>query len=252
MKHSMIVAVVVSLALAASAVASEYGVSSLASNLYVTAGAGVARCGGQTALFEGAGLAVGIPVAKLNNGVVIGAQLGGDLTLNQVDSRAIIGGDATAGLFARNIAVWQGHQIAGAALFDYSYTPGYNNLVSFRPVVGTTLTAKDEAFLTASVALVKDDGVGINNTIGAGWTRNWTDSIATQARVGYAFNPTDEPMGGASVEYRLTKNISVVLAGDVNGNRDYVASINFVIGGKGQSGSALSQIGGSGLKPFNR
>lgn len=260
-KSVMVSLVAVAVMLAASvAKANDYSVSGLASNLQVNAGAGVAHTPGQTAMFETVGLSVGLPVTRVN-GIVIGAQVGGDTALNQIGSRNIQTADATVGLFARNITtLWSGHQVAFAALFDYDYTTGYRNLVSFRPVAGVTLTKQDEVFLTGSTGVISDHGDYVNDFVQAGWTRDWNKNITSQARLGWQFEKDgsrlEQPVGGASLEYRLTRNLSVVVSGDLSGNNsrgvDSVALVSFVIGGAGQSGSVLSQIGGDRLTPFNR
>ena len=254
MKRS-ILAVVVALASVGAVLANDYNVGALESNLYVNAGAGVDRAAGKNRLFETTGFALGLPVTNINN-IVIGAQVGADTQATQKNAQDIMSATATTGLFARNIQIWQGHQVALAALFDYDYTDNNRNLVSFRPVAGVTLDSKDEVGVTATAHVTSDRGAYPDEGITAFWTRDWTSRFTTQARVGWAFGSQDvvinEPAGGASVEYRLTKNLSVILAGDVKGNHDCVASFSFVIGGKGQSGSDLSQIAGTGLNPMNR
>lgn len=250
MKKVLVMAVAV-VALAVTAMANDYSVQALESNAVVTAGAGVQKVTGTTTMFETVGLNVGLPVTKVN-GIVIGAQVGGDVNLEETkNNRHAFDGDVTAGVFARNIVI-QGYDIAGAALFNYNNTADHANLVSFTPIAGVKLTAKDEVGVAGNVGIVSYRGESVNEDAIGFWTRDWNDQISTQARIGYQLNHTDCIKGGASAEYRLTKLISVIASGDVTANHDYTASVGFSIGGKGQSGSNLSQIGGTGLTPFSR
>ena len=209
---------------------------------------------GQTTLFETTGLDMGLAVTNIN-AIVIGAQAGVQTAVAQVKAHDVVNAGATAGLFARNINIWSGHQSAVAIIGEYEYTDGCKNLTSVRPVAGVTLTKQDEVGVTGTAAINGDRGHYADQGVNAFWTRDWTSRISTQARMGWQFNDNvgkiNEPAGGLSVEYRLTHNLSVILAGDVNGNKDAVASFSFVIGGQGQSGSNLSQIGGTSLTPFS-
>ena len=244
MKKIVAIVAVAAMLVAGSVMAADYSPSALLSNTQTTVAAGAERSAGHTTMFESAGLQVGIPV-RVINGIVIGAQAGGDVALSEKTTGAkVCTGDATAGLFARNVVV-QGYQTAEAALFNYDRTVNNLNLASFNPIAGVVVTSKDEAGITGDVALNKDHGTKADQDVYGFWTRSWTQKIVSQARFGEQFGCGVK--GGGSLEYRLTPNISVVAAADTNVRHDTIASISFVLG---NNKAALQQIQGTGLKPM--
>ena len=250
MKRSIVaavMAVVAAMFVAGSVMANDYSPSALLSNTQASVSAGAAHSGGVTAMFESAGLAVGLPVTVVK-GAVIGAQVGGDVALQECAGNHPIIGAATIGVFARNLKL-ENTQLAAAVLLSYDRTALHNNLLSIEPIVGATLSSKDEIGFTGLTGTRSEGGEKVTDTVDAFWTRNWNNRLSTKALAGYEFGDIRQVEGGLSAEYRLTPKISVVASTKINGERDYTASLSFVFG---NGNPALSQIRGSGLTPFSR
>ena len=238
----------------------------LLDNAYLSIGAGIDSdyLAGKTSLFEAAGLSLGLPVTKLKNGAVVGAQVSMGATAIEFDPsrdrqissvqdndshRGIY--DVTLGLFVRNLKLGS-NQAALGLMCDYVYTAKSNNLLGVRPIAGVTLTDKDEVGITGRAGVVAGGGEEIVDEINLFWTHVWNKNIVTSSKCGYLFGDIRELISGTSIEYRITKHVSAIASTLMDGDGNYNAGITLVIGGKGQVGPDLEQIRGNGLNPFHK
>jgi hypothetical protein len=262
MKKSIVLAVVATLSIVGAVWAGDtnvvkagnsYSLNSLSSNLYFSVGAGLDHgvTIEDTSMFEAVGANLGLPIAKLSDGVVIGGQVGAGVALAETENDHALVPSVTIGAFARNLKVGSNQAAAGLFL-DYIDTAHSANLLSLRPIAGMTIDTKNEIGITGQRGLVQDHGQEITDEVSLFWTHNWNSKVTSSAKVGYQFDDVDEAIWGPSVEYALKKNLSIVGSSTMNGNRDYLVSVSFVFGPAGQNQPILEQIRGDSLKPFNR
>jgi hypothetical protein len=217
----------------------------LADNLFIDLTGGVDKPSGEESDgFGSIGANWGIPVNPGADGLALGLQLGGDAGLRD----HIAEWDATVGPFARNFKVFGEQQGALAVLFDYLQTAQHNDLWAVRPIVGTTVCARDAVGLTGSAGLNEASKATVTITTAtinrqeladyfeAFWNHNWNDRVDTEFATGYQFGGVDEALFRGEIVWGITPNADVSVGGIINTAGNYVCSvsISYHFGGIGR------------------
>ena len=221
-------------------------------NLFLDLTGGLEKPTGEDSTWFGSfGANWGIPLNPDSQGMALGLQFGGDLKEREDDPEY----DATAGMFARNFKTFNDQQGAIALLADYRYTSLHNNLVSLRPIIGTTISPTDAIGLTGVAGLDNESSTSGGRMVReeaidraeAFWNREWDGNIATELSAGYQFSNVDAGLFGGQIVYGITMHCDIAIGGEINTDGNYALGISasYNIGGTGRH-ATLHNIGGSG------
>lgn len=212
-------------------------------NVFLTTGAGVERLPGEDRTGYGIfGANWGIPLTPPSD-VALGLQLGGDLKLRENDPEW----NATVGAFGRHFQTFGEQRGAAAVLFDYRRTAFHEDLWAVRPILGTTISARDELGVEGSASLKETDRRSPINSLRTFWTRQWSDRFGTEFGAGYELRRVKGALFRARAAIRLTPFTDLWCGGDANLNGNYAVGIgvSYRLGGTGRHAS-LNSIGGTG------
>jgi len=240
MKHCMLLTVVGGMVVPSTS--AEDLQATMLDNFYLNAGGDI-----ETPISEGStgfgtsGANWGIPLAQPDN-VALGLQLGGGENLRAYDPEW----DGTIGAFGRNLASFGQQKGAAAVLFDYRQTLSQDDSWAVRPILGTTISAKDALGVEGVAPLNEQRGQKANNSLTTFWTRGWNERIGTEFGAGYEFRSVKGALLRARVAMALTPSTDFWWGGDANVNGSYAVGmgVTYYFGDKRRYAS-LHNIGGS-------
>jgi hypothetical protein len=216
-------------------------------NLFLEAGGGIKKPIGEDSTWFGTGgFNWGIPLTPNSDGLGLGFQAGADVSPREDDTEW----DATMGFFGRNFRLGD-EQLAGAALVDYHRTAIHNNLWAVRPIIGTTVGARNEVGVVGVIGVNREsstssDGITVTTirqeTLDSAemfFNHYWSETLATELALGYQFSHIDEVLFRGQIVYGITQYVDMSVGGEVNGNGNYAcgAKVSFHFGGIGRHDS---------------
>jgi len=216
-------------------------------NFFFDVGGGVEKPPGEDrTAFGTAGVNWGIPLTP-PSGVALGLQAGGDLKLRDDNPEW----NATLGGFARNVTTFQNRQGATALLFDYRHTAHGDDLWAVRPVVGTTISARDALGIESVTGLNQQRAERMINSLASFWTRRWSGTFGTEFGAGYEFKRVNDALFRFRAAIGLTRSLDMWCGGDVNSGSNYAVGLglSYHFGATGAH-DILHNIGGTGSELY--
>lgn len=226
-------------------------------NFFFRTSAGAIKEPGERATAVGSfGFDFGLPLFERYG---VGAQLGGDATLREVNPELGL----TAGVFKRGALSTPIGDLGGAALIDYRRTQRTGDLLGFRPLVGAAFTERDYAVASAGIPINREtvrrrpgykaiQRIIPRTDLALG--RHWTRRISTEIALGYMYGDVKTGVFGGQGACWLSDEFSVTLAGEVNVHGDYALGISLILdlGGSGRPSTLSDPAPRAGLTPFPR
>ena len=115
-----------------------------------------------------------------------------------------------------------------------------------RPIVGTTISAKDALGLEGVAALNEQHGQRANNSLTTFWTRGWSERLGTELGAGYEFRNVKGALLRARFAMGLTRATDLWCGGDANLNGSYAVGMGVsYYFGDARRHASLHNIGGS-------
>ena len=227
--------------------------SILTKNLYIDAGAGVAKVDGKSSALNAAiGVNNGFQFTKFNNGAILGLQAGGSIGTEENSANDLeTVYQSSVGVFLRGIPIEYDRQLAGAVLFVYDHNVDGANLLSLRPLAGVALDKKNSLGSKGSIHLNRDNHDEATDSAAGFYTRKWNSKWTSELEAGYRWSDVNAAYVGSTWAYSINKTWDLVASVERDANSDYAAFFKIVygFGGKGIH-SSIDNVAGTEATPF--
>src|SRR3989441_7219358 len=186
-------------------------------NFYLQTGLGLERQQGEDATGFGTfGANWTIPLAPPNP-VALGVQLGGSAKLREDDAEW----NATIGGLGRGFSTFDDRQGAAALLVDYRRTASHSDLWALRPILGTTISARDALSIEGVAGLNEKRRERINDSFTTFWTRGWSERLDTEFGAGYEFRRVRGAQFRVRAAIGLAPSVDLWCGADANLHGNY-------------------------------